>query len=64
MKSESRRILEVERDNMPRIGSRTYYNRRRGNPFGGTIKRLVEAVLGVVIMLLAIPLAVQLFRMF
>ena len=49
---------------MPRRDRRTYYNRRMGNPFGGTIKRLVEAVVGVVIMLLAIPLAVQLFRMF
>ena len=49
---------------MPPRNRRTAYNRRTGNPFGGTIKRLVEAVVGVVIMLLAIPLAVQLFRMF
>ena len=49
---------------MPRRYRRNSYSGGGGNPFGGTIKRLVEAVVGVVIMLLAIPLAVQLFRMF
>ena len=47
---------------MPRRGSRTYYNRRTGNPFGGTIKRLVEAVLGVAIILVTLVIAVQLVR--